>query len=95
MKTRKVVHGEAWFNNEDSKTINAMVKNFSSAVRSGYQAKHKHKLKGNDITKYIKKNYMSLLNQRYINDAVMVSGAINQDNALFGGKRNWKNIRDI
>jgi len=93
MKTRKVVHGEAWFNNEDSEIINRMVKNFSSAVRSGYQAKHKHELKGNDIAKYIKKNYMDLLNQRYINDAVMVSGAINQDNALFGGKRNWKKLQ--
>jgi IS605 OrfB family transposase len=93
MKTRNVVHGEVWFNNEDAEIINRMVRNFSSAVRSGYQAKHKHKLKGNDITKYIKNNYMRLLNQRYINDAVMVSGMINQDNALFGGKRNWKKLQ--
>ena len=93
MKTRKVIHGEVWFNDEDSKIINITIRNFSSAVRSGYQAKHKHKLKGNEIVKYIKKNYMALLNQRYINDAAMIGGMINQDNALFGGKRNWKRLQ--
>lgn len=93
MKTRLVIHGEVWFNDEDQKNINNIVKYFSSAVRSGYQAKHKHKLKNNCIIKYVKKNYMNSLNQRYINDAVMIAKMINQDNAIFGGKKNWKKLQ--
>jgi IS605 OrfB family transposase len=93
MKTRQIIHGEVWFRDEDMKIINKMVKDFSSSVRSAYQAIHKNQLKKNDIVKYVKKNYMSLLNQRYINDAVMMASMINQDHVIFGGKRNWKNFQ--
>jgi IS605 OrfB family transposase len=62
---------------------------WSSCKRSAYQAIHKQKLKGNDIKIYCKKNYMFLLNGRYISDAVTEASKINQEHAFFGGKRLW------
>jgi len=93
MNTRNLVKGEVYFVEIDAKRVNELIKHFSSAIRSGYQAKHKHELKNNDIVKYVKKNYMKLLNQRYINDACMIAKSINQDHSLFGGQRNWKKLR--
>ena len=93
MEIRNIVKGEVYFFEKDAKRANELIKHFSSAVRSGYQAKNKHNLKDNEIVKYVKKNYMNLLNQRYINDACMMAKMVNQEHALFGGKRNWKNLQ--
>jgi hypothetical protein len=92
MKNRVIVHGEVWFSDENAKIVNQLVKHQSSAVRSAYQAIHQHSLRGNDIVKYVKNNYMKYLNQRYINDSVMLAKTINQRNSIFGGKKNWKNL---
>jgi IS605 OrfB family transposase len=51
---------------------------------------HKHALVGNDVRKYCKKNYMEMLNQRYVSDAVFEAKKVIRDNAVFGGKRVWK-----
>ncbi len=93
MQVRKTTHGEIWFNDSDAVKVNGIIRNYSSAVRSAYQAIHKHGLKGNEIRKYVKRNYMEPLNQRYVNDACMVAQMVNQDHSVFGGKRNWKRLQ--
>jgi IS605 OrfB family transposase len=65
----------------------------SSAARSAYQAIHKHGLKGNAVKQYVKRNFMALLNQRYISDAVSRVAAIEDEGALFGGKQAWKDMQ--
>lgn len=92
MKKRFVIQGEVWFNDEDSVLVNTLIKHQSSSVRSAYQAIHKHKLKGNDVVKYVKKNYMKFLNQRLIQDACVIASGISQEKSIFGGKRNWQNL---
>ena len=87
-KIRRVAHGQAWFFNPEP--ILELCQLQCSATRSAYQAIRKHSLKGNDVRKYVKKNYMQTLNQRYISDACSIASGINQDNSIFGGKRAWK-----
>jgi len=87
-KIRRVVHGQVWF--YDPEPILELCQLQCSATRSAYQSIHKHNLKGNDVKKYVKKNYMQALNQRYISDACSIASGINQDNSIFGGKRAWK-----
>jgi IS605 OrfB family transposase len=87
-KIRRVAHGQVWFSNPEP--ILKLCRLQCSATRSAYQAIHKHNLKGNDVKKYVKKNYMQALNQRYVADACSIASGINQDNSIFGGKRDWK-----
>ena len=87
-KIRRVAHGQVWFSNLEP--ILDLCQLQCSATRSAYQAIHKHKLKGNDVKKYVKKNYMQALNQRYVADAFSIASGVNQDNSIFGGKRSWK-----
>ena len=87
-KIRRVAHGQVWFPNPES--ILELCQLQCSAIRSAYQAIHKHNLKGNDVKKYVKKNYMQALNQRYISDGCSIASGVNQDNSVFGGKRDWK-----
>lgn len=87
-KIRRVAHGQVWFSNPEP--ILELCQLQCSATRSAYQAIHKHSLKGNDVKKYVKKNYMQALNQRYISDACSIASGVNQDNSIFGGKRAWK-----
>jgi len=93
MQVRNTTHGEVWFNDSDAIKVSEIVRHYSSAVRSAYQAVHKHNLKGNEIRKYVKRNYMEMLNQRYVNDACTMAQMINQDRSIFGGKRNWKKLQ--
>jgi len=93
MQVRKTTHGEVWFNDSDAIKVARIVKHYSSAVRSAYQAIHKHGLRGNEIRKYVKRNYMEPLNQRYVNDACMMAQMVNQDHSVFGGKHNWKRLQ--
>jgi len=89
----KVAHGSAWFKPEVEARIMELMKFQSSALRSAYQAITKHKLKFNDIKNYVKKNYMSSLNQRFISDACSMASlyAVNEG-VCFGGKKNWKEM---
>jgi IS605 OrfB family transposase len=87
---RIVAHGIVYFKNPSViKSIKTLMLNWSSCRRSAYQAIHKYKLVGNLIKIYCKKNYMSLLNQRYVADAVSEASKIEQEHALFGGKKLW------
>lgn len=87
-KIRRVAHGQVWFSNQEP--ILELCQMQCSATRSAYQSIHKHNLKGNDVKKYVKKNYMQSLNQRYISDACSIASGINQGKSIFGGKRAWK-----
>lgn len=87
---RKVIHGEVYFKSEEESVIIGLMREFSSATRSAYQAIHKHTLKNNDITLYVKKNYMKSLNQRYIKDAVAIASGLIFENSIFGGKKSWE-----
>jgi len=89
---RKVIHGVVYF--EDKNRVLQLMKNFCSCKRSAYQATHKHKLSGNNIKKYCKRNYMSLLNQRYVSDATVEASKIVKEHALFGNKKLWKEFQD-
>jgi len=66
-----------------------------SAVRSAYQAAHKHGLSGNGVRVYVKRNYMAGLNQRYVSDACSVASGIKHDHALFGGREAWEKLQTV
>ena len=85
----KIAHGSVWFKPEVEVRILELMKFQSSA----YQAITKHKLKFNDVKNYVKKNYMSSLNQRYIADACCSANlyAVNEG-VCFGGKKNWQEL---
>ena len=86
---RVVSHGIIYFKDPSAiKRIKELMINWCSCKRAAYQAIHKHELTGNDIKIYCKKNFMSLLNQ-YVSDAVTEAAKINQEHALFGGKKLW------
>ena len=89
---RRVAHGTCWFPDETRQQVLALMQHQSSAMRCAYQAIHKHGLKNNDIKVHVKRNYMSLLNGRYIADAVSRAKHIESDSALFGGKKSWSDM---
>jgi hypothetical protein len=87
---RVVTHGLVHFKDPSiNPKIKRLMLHWGSCKRSAYQAIHKHNLKGNDVKIYCKKNYMLLLNGRYISDAVTEASKIDQERALFGGKKLW------
>jgi len=93
MKTiRHIAHAVVWFPPEAETHVRRLAKLQSSAVRSAYQAIHKHSLKNNDVRKYVKLHYMADLNQRYINDACLLAAEINRDHTLFGGRSAWYDL---
>lgn len=89
---RIVAHGTVWFDELTEQRVLELMRAQSSASRSAYQAIHKHHLVGNDVKKYVKKNYMTLLNQRYIADAVSRVAAIENDKVVFGGRKLWDDL---
>lgn len=91
--SRQVAHGSVWFPAPVKVRVLELMKAQSSAARSAYQAIHKHGLKGNAVKQYVKRNFMALLNQRYISDAVSRVAAIEDEGALFGGKQAWKDMQ--
>lgn len=91
--SRQIAHGTVWFPEPVKTRLLDLMKAQSSAARSAYQAIHKHSLKGNSVKQYVKRNFMSSLNQRYISDAVSRVAAIEDDGVLFGGKRAWKDMQ--
>jgi IS605 OrfB family transposase len=87
---RIVSHGIVYFKDPESiKSLKNLMLNWSSCKRAAYQAIHKHKLTGNDVKVYCKKNYMGHLNQRYVADAVSEASKIEHEHSLFGGKKLW------
>lgn len=90
----RTAHGEAWFSPDIRERVLELMKFQCSAMRSAYQASTKHKLKGNDIVLYVKKNYMEDLNQRYIKDACSISKLFSVNEGVhFGGKKNWEKVK--
>ena len=55
----------------DFEVLNQLMKDWSSCMRYAYQRIHKDGLRGNDVVKACKPLYMTRLNQRYIQDAVL------------------------
>jgi len=92
--SRQVAHGEVWFPEQVKVRVLDLMKAQSSAARSAYQAVHKHGLKGNAVKQYVKRNFMDMLNQRYISDAVSRVAAIEDEGVLFGGKQAWEDVRE-
>jgi len=90
---RKIVHGIVWFPESVKVRILDLMRAQSSAARSAYQAAHKYGLRGNSVKQYVKRNFMTRLNQRYIADAVSRVSAVKDDGALFGGKQAWKDMQ--
>jgi hypothetical protein len=91
--SRQVAHGVVWFPEPVKTRVLDLMKAQSSAARSAYQAIHKHGLKGNAVKQRVKCNFMDLLNQRYISDAVSRVAAIEDEGVLFGGKQAWKDTQ--
>lgn len=89
---RRVAHGSVWFSPASGvePQVLRLMKLQCSAVRSAYQAVHKHGLEANDVKDYVKRNYMTDLNQRYVSDACSRASQVTQEGALFGGKREWE-----
>ena len=58
-------------------------------MRYAYQRIHKDGLNGNDVVKASKPLYMTKLNQRYIQDAVLKAKGIDKEHVIFGGKKTW------
>lgn len=74
--------------------LKQIMRDWSSCVRYAYQRIHRDSITvSNDIVKSCKPFYMNRLNQRYIQDAVLKAKAINQDHAIFGGRKNWKALQ--
>lgn len=91
---RIVAHGAVWFPPEAEPRIRDLMRLQCSATRSAYQAIHQHGLRNNAVRAYVKRNYMGHLNQRHISDACMVAAAIQEDHAIFGGRREWERLQN-
>ena len=77
----------------DFESLKQLMRDQSSCARYAYQRIHRDNITyKNDMVKSCKPLYMSKLNQRYIQDAVLKAKDINQEHALFGGKKNWKRL---
>lgn len=73
--------------------LKKIMQDWSSCVRFAYQRIHKNRITvSNDIVKSCKPFYMSRLNQRYIQDAVLKAKLIKHEQVIFGGKGNWKKL---
>ena len=90
---QRVAHGVAYFSPDVEPQILRLMKLQCSAVRSAYQAKHKHNLKDNDIKVYVKKDYSKDLNVRYISDACSHAAQVTQEDAIFGGQKAWEKLQ--
>jgi IS605 OrfB family transposase len=87
---RVIAHGIVYFKDPTIvRRLKSLMLHWGSCKRAAYQAIHKHGLKNNEIKIYCKKNYMPLLSQRYIADAVSEASKIRQEHAIFGGKKLW------
>ena len=79
--------------NGNFEALKNIIRDWSSCVRYAYQRIHKNKISiFNDIVKSCKPFYMSRLNQRYIQDAVLKAKTINHEHVIFGGRNNWKKL---
>ncbi len=79
--------------NGNFEALKNIMRDWSSCVRFAYQRIHKNKISiSNDIVKSCKPLYMSRLNQRYIQDAVLKAKMIKHEHVIFGGKNNWKRL---
>jgi IS605 OrfB family transposase len=89
---QRVAHGIAFFSPPQEQRVLALMRNQCSAKRTAYQAIQAGS-RGNYVKEAAKKDYMPLLNQRYISDAVSQASQIKKEHALFGGKKAWKDLQ--
>jgi IS605 OrfB family transposase len=88
---QKVITGT--IHNGDFEALRKLMVDHQSCTRYAYQRIHKDGLsKGNAVVQACKPLYMSKLNQRYIQDAVLRAKAIKKEHALFGGRKGWKDL---
>ena len=73
----------------DFEALKQLMRDWSSCMRYAYQRIHKDGLNGNDVVKASKPLYMTKLNQRYIQDAVLKAKGIDKEHVIFGGKKTW------
>ncbi len=85
---RTTIPAIAWFDQISKDKLFNLMTIQSSATRSAYQAIQKG-LTGNDIKIYVKKNFMSDLNQRFVSDACSLASQIKKPKVIFGGKFLW------
>jgi IS605 OrfB family transposase len=76
----------------DFDALNQLMRDWSSCTHYAYQRIHKDRLVGNDVVKACKPLYMTKLNQRYIQDAVLKVKAIDKEHVIFGGKKFWNRM---
>jgi IS605 OrfB family transposase len=76
----------------DFETLKHLMRDWTSCMRYAYQRIHKDGLKGNDVVKASKPLYMTKLNQRYIQDAVLKAKGIDKEHVIFGGKKSWSKL---
>jgi IS605 OrfB family transposase len=88
---QKVITGT--IHDGDFDLLKQLMRDQQSCVRYAYQRIHKDGLsKSNAVVQACKPLYMSKLNQRYIQDAVLRAKAIKKEHALFGGRKGWKDL---
>ena len=64
-----------------------------SCARYAYQRIHKDGLeRANDVVRACKPIYMTKLNQRYIQDAVLRAKAVTKEHVIFGGHKLWNKL---
>jgi IS605 OrfB family transposase len=73
----------------DFEALKQLMRDWASCMRYAYQRIHKDGLKGNDAVKACKPLYMTKLNQRYVQDAVLKAKSIDKEHVIFGGKKTW------
>src|SRR4030042_5409695 len=74
--------------------LKQLMRDWSSCVRYAYQRIHRDGITvSNEIVKSCKPYYMTRLNQRYIQDAVLKAKAVPQEHSIFGGRRNWRELQ--
>ena len=77
----------------DFEALLRLMRDQSSCRRYAYQRIHKDDLsRANDIVRACKPLYMTKLNQRYIQDAVLRAKAVPKEHAIFGGHKLWNKL---
>ena len=68
------------------------MRDWCSCRRTAYQAIHKRQLEGDSVVHDCERHY-SHLGEHYLADAVFEAGRVQNEHAIFGGKRNWQKLQ--
>lgn len=90
---RRIIHGQIYSDN--FKSLNKLVRDFSSAYRFSFCRFQKDKMKFNGVRNRTKAKYPSL-NTRQVSDAVLQAqslfGRVKDKKVIFGGRGNWEKL---